>query len=210
VSLSEPPEDEIPVARLIVDTARRHVVSAGVLTSPGGAVITGASGSARLNLKYSIASHDELAVVAAVDAAPLLLPRMATDIHIDNGGMLPAAVVKSVQDGILQAARIKISRNDYISCPTCGRTKFNLQAAVAEVKKATGHLTGLKIAVMGCVVNGPGEMADADYGYVGAAEGKVHIYRGTEVVLKNVPENEAIAKLLELIASDKTEKNDGN
>jgi (E)-4-hydroxy-3-methylbut-2-enyl-diphosphate synthase len=142
-------------------------------------------------------------VVAAVDAAPVLLPRRATAIRIDNGGMLPAEVVTSVQDGILQAARIKITRNDYISCPTCGRTKFDLPAAVAEVKRATGHLKGLKIAVMGCVVNGPGEMADADYGYVGAAEGKVHIYRGTEAVLKNVPVNEAIARLLELIENDR-------
>jgi (E)-4-hydroxy-3-methylbut-2-enyl-diphosphate synthase len=90
----------------------------------------------------------------------------------------------------------------YLSCPTCGRTKFNLQESVKKVKEATGHLKGLKIAVMGCVVNGPGEMAGADYGYVGAAAGKVHIYKGTEAILKNIPEEEAISVLLKVIEED--------
>lgn len=204
VSLSEPPEDEIPVARLIVETALRHTVTPPPPQPPGMATLTEAGGKTTLNLKYNITGHDELAVVAAVDSSPYLIPRKATGLVIDNGTNLPEATVKSVVDGILQAARIKITRNDYISCPTCGRTRFNLQDAVKKVKEATGHLTGLKIAVMGCVVNGPGEMADADYGYVGAAEGKVHIYRGTEAVLKNVPESEAVTKLLELIAADQT------
>jgi len=93
----------------------------------------------------------------------------------------------------------------YLSCPTCGRTKFNLQESVRKVKEATGHLKGLKIAVMGCIVNGPGEMAGSDYGYVGAAEGKVHIYRGTEAVLKNIPEKDAVEELLKLIEEDKKE-----
>ena len=168
------------------------------------ASISEISGVKTLSLTYKIADHNELAVVAAVDSAPFLIPRLATDLIINNGTSLPPATVKSVKDSILQAARIKITRNDYISCPTCGRTRFNLQDAVKKVKEATGHLTGLKIAVMGCVVNGPGEMADADYGYVGAADGKVHIYRGTEAVLKNVPEDEAVARLLELISSDQT------
>ncbi len=101
--------------------------------------------------------------------------------------------------GILQASRARITRTDYISCPGCGRTTFNLQEAVKRVKEATAHLTGLKIAVMGCIVNGPGEMADADYGYVGAGAGKVHIYKGREAVYKNVEEDEAIGKLLGLI-----------
>ena len=86
----------------------------------------------------------------------------------------------------------------YLSCPTCGRTKFDLQEAVREVKAVTGHLTGLKIAVMGCIVNGPGEMADADYGYVGAGNGKVHIYRGTSRVLKNIPQESAAGELVRL------------
>lgn len=93
-------------------------------------------------------------------------------------------------------------RTIYLSCPTCGRTKFNLQETVKRVKAATGHLKGLKIAVMGCIVNGPGEMAGADYGYVGAAPGKVHIYKGMNPVLKNVPEEEAISELLRVIKGD--------
>jgi (E)-4-hydroxy-3-methylbut-2-enyl-diphosphate synthase len=90
----------------------------------------------------------------------------------------------------------------YLSCPTCGRTKFDLQEAVKKVKEVTGHLKGLKIAIMGCIVNGPGEMADADYGYVGAANGRVHIYRGTVPVLKNIPQESAAEELLKLIEKD--------
>lgn len=100
---------------------------------------------------------------------------------------------------ILQCTDKRITRTIYLSCPTCGRTKFNLQETVIKVKEATGHLKGLKIAVMGCIVNGPGEMAGADYGYVGAAPGKVHIYKGTTAVLKNVPEEDAIKELLRVI-----------
>ncbi|MFO7574242.1 MAG: (E)-4-hydroxy-3-methylbut-2-enyl-diphosphate synthase [Bacteroidales bacterium] len=207
VSLSEPPENEMPVARLIVDSAHRHTSrTLGKGHAPGNAHIKIYEGETTLFLKYNIAEGSELAVVAAVDAAPVLLPRKATALKIDNGSLLPAEAVDSVEAGILQAARIKITRNDYISCPTCGRTRFDLVAAVAAVKKATAHLSGLKIAVMGCVVNGPGEMADADYGYVGAAEGKVHIYRGTEAAYKNVPVDDAIPKLLELIESDQAKR----
>jgi (E)-4-hydroxy-3-methylbut-2-enyl-diphosphate synthase len=103
--------------------------------------------------------------------------------------------------GILQASRARITRTEYISCPGCGRTTFKLQEAARNVKEATAHLTGLKIAVMGCIVNGPGEMADADFGYVGAGPGKVHIYAGKVAVLKNVAEEDAVAKLLEIIGS---------
>lgn len=225
VSLSEPPEDEIPVARMIVESARRHLVAGKTIDKaidkatnnaadnatdkptnpppkPGNAILMDMAGVKTLGLTYELSDAERLAVTAAVDAAPYLVARTAGALIIDNGTHLPASTVKSVEDGILQAARIKITRNDYISCPTCGRTKFNLTDAVKRVKQATGHLTGLKIAVMGCIVNGPGEMADADYGYVGAADGKVHIYRGTEAVMKNVPEGEAVAKLLELIESD--------
>jgi len=103
--------------------------------------------------------------------------------------------------GILQASRSRITRNEYISCPGCGRTTFRLQEAVKKVKEATAHLTGLKIAVMGCIVNGPGEMADADFGYVGAGPGKVHIYKGKTAVAKNVNEEDAIEKLIKIISS---------
>ena len=103
--------------------------------------------------------------------------------------------------GILQASRARITRTEYISCPGCGRTTFQLQEAVKKVKEATAHLTGLKIAVMGCIVNGPGEMADADYGYVGAGPGKVHIYKGKELVLRNIDETQAVERLLAVIGS---------
>ena len=101
--------------------------------------------------------------------------------------------------GILQATGIRITRTEFISCPSCARTLFNIQEAVEHVKVATGHLKGLKIAVMGCIVNGPGEMADADYGYVGAARGKVMLYKGHDLVKKNIAEADALAGLIELI-----------
>ena len=104
---------------------------------------------------------------------------------------------------LLQAARLRFTKTEYISCPGCGRTLFDLQGTIAKVKAATSHLTGLKIAVMGCIVNGPGEMADADYGYVGAARGKVSLYRGKQCVEMNIPEEQAVDKLLEIINKDK-------
>ena len=104
--------------------------------------------------------------------------------------------------GILQAARRRVSRTEFVSCPGCGRTLFDLQSTVKTVKSATSHLKGLKIAVMGCIVNGPGEMADADYGYVGAGVGRVSLYRGKECVLKNIPSEEAVEHLLALLRAD--------
>ena len=103
---------------------------------------------------------------------------------------------------ILQASRARITKTDYIACPGCGRTTFNLQEGLQKVREATKHLKGLKIAVMGCIVNGPGEMADADYGYVGAGPGRVSLYKGKELIKKNIPENNAINELLELIKND--------
>lgn len=100
---------------------------------------------------------------------------------------------------ILQATRLRLTKTEYISCPSCGRTLFDLQATTARIKEKTGHLKGVKIAVMGCIVNGPGEMADADFGYVGAGPGKVHLYKGKEIVLKNVPYEEADGRLVQLI-----------
>ena len=103
---------------------------------------------------------------------------------------------------LLQAARLRFTKTEYISCPGCGRTLFDLQGTIAKVKAATSHLTGLKIAVMGCIVNGPGEMADADYGYVGAARGKVSLYKGKQCIEMNIPEDEAVDRLLEIINRD--------
>ena len=108
---------------------------------------------------------------------------------------------------ILQAARLRITKTEYISCPGCGRTLYNLQETIARVKAATSHLVGLKIAIMGCIVNGPGEMADADYGYVGAGPGRISLYKGKECVEKNIPEVEAVERLLQLIETDQENNN---
>ena len=101
--------------------------------------------------------------------------------------------------GILQATRTRISKTEYISCPSCGRTLYDLQTTIARIKKSTSHLKGLKIGIMGCIVNGPGEMADADYGYVGAGKNRISLYKGKECVLKNIPEEEAVERLVQLI-----------
>ena len=147
-------------------------------------------------------------VKLSIDAAAILgryfILKQAEGICITNRGKVQGKALEELSFSMLQATEARITRNRYISCPTCGRTKFNLQEAVQKVKEATKHLNGLKIAVMGCIVNGPGEMEGSDYGYVGAAEGKVHIYRGMTPVYKNVPEEEAVEKLLEIIEEDPT------
>jgi len=143
-----------------------------------------------------------------IDASALLgryfILKQAEGLCITNSGKVQGDRLRDLSFSILQATEARITRNRYISCPTCGRTKFNLQEEVRKVKAATEHMTGLKIAVMGCIVNGPGEMAGSDYGYVGAGEGKVHIYRGMKLVKKNVPQEEAVRELLKIIEEDHT------
>ena len=119
---------------------------------------------------------------------------------------LTAAQVDETAFGILQAARLRTTKTEYISCPGCGRTLYDLPGTIARIKAATSHLRGLKIGIMGCIVNGPGEMADADYGYVGAARGKVSLYRGKTCVEMNIPTEEAVDKLLALIESDQQKR----
>lgn len=157
-----------------------------------------------LNPVFSCDDAEQLAIESAALLGRFFIARHPAGLCISNNGAIRGEPLRRLAFSILQATEARITRTRYISCPTCGRTKFNLQEAVKRVKAATSHLTGMKIAVMGCVVNGPGEMAGSDYGYVGAAEGKVHIYRGTEAVLKNVPEADALDKLLELIRNDQT------
>jgi (E)-4-hydroxy-3-methylbut-2-enyl-diphosphate synthase len=155
-----------------------------------------------LNPVFNEDDHEKLCIDAAALLGRWFIARLTAGLCITNKGKVQGATLRDLSFAILQATEARITRTRYISCPTCGRTRFNLEEAVRKVKAATSHLTGMKIAVMGCIVNGPGEMAGADYGYVGAGEGKVHIYRGTEAVMKNVPEEEALAKLLELIDID--------
>jgi (E)-4-hydroxy-3-methylbut-2-enyl-diphosphate synthase len=155
-----------------------------------------------LNPVFSENNLEDLQIKASSLLGRYVLDRRVTGISITNTGDIDLKDVTALAFSILQCTETRITRTIYLSCPTCGRTKFNLQESVKKVKEATGHLTGLKIAVMGCIVNGPGEMAGADYGYVGAADGKVHIYRGTVPVLKNVPEKDAVTELLKVIQND--------
>lgn len=151
---------------------------------------------------YDEASVEALRIKASADLGVLLIDGLADGLWIENPG-ISAAELNALAFGILQATRARISKTEYIACPGCGRTMYDLQGTLARIKAATGHLKGLKIGVMGCIVNGPGEMADADYGYVGAARGKVSLYRRKECVEKNIPEDEAIERLLQLIENDK-------
>jgi (E)-4-hydroxy-3-methylbut-2-enyl-diphosphate synthase len=114
-------------------------------------------------------------------------------------GKLPVERVDATAFEILQAGRARISKTEYISCPSCGRTLYDLQSTIARIKEATSQLKGLKIGIMGCIVNGIGEMADADYGYVGAGPGKVSLYKRKVCIEKNIPEDKAVDKLIELI-----------
>ena len=151
---------------------------------------------------YDEPTVESLRIKAAADLGVLLIDGLVDGLWLENPSS-SAAELNSIMFGILQATRARISKTEYIACPGCGRTMYDLQGTLARIKAATGHLKGLKIGVMGCIVNGPGEMADADYGYVGAARGKVSLYRRKECIEKNVPEDEAIERLLQLIENDK-------
>jgi (E)-4-hydroxy-3-methylbut-2-enyl-diphosphate synthase len=159
-----------------------------------------------LNPVFNIDETEELNIKAAAILGSYINDSRIAGISVTNRGEVPFRDVNRLCFSILQVTSARITRTIYLSCPTCGRTKFNLPDAVRKVKEKTGHLKGLKIAVMGCIVNGPGEMAGADWGYVGAARGKVHIYKGTEPVLKNIPEESAIEELLRLIAEDQANR----
>ena len=141
---------------------------------------------------------DEVVVEAAIELGTLLIDGFADGIEI-QAPSLNADKLCELSLGILQATRLRFSKTEYIACPGCGRTLFDLQGTLARIKQATGHLTGLKIGVMGCIVNGPGEMADADYGYVGAAAGNVSRYQHKNCVIKNIPAEEALPQLIQLI-----------
>lgn len=149
-------------------------------------------------MSYNGLSYDDVALRAAADFGKLLIDKLVDGIMIDAPQLTPAQRA-SLAFRILQAARQRFTRTEYIACPGCGRTLFDLQSTLAKVKEATGHLKGLKIGVMGCVVNGPGEMADADFGYVGAGVGNVSLYRGKECVKKNIPAETALPQLIQLI-----------
>ena len=199
VSLTEDPECEIPVAQYIADRYDRKLHS-----SLSSLSIEGKKATAT----YAAPSKERLLMDFACDFGKRLLDRELDEVelkgtYIDEDGcecsLDGSEYAAYLTDEVMQAARRKFYRPEYIACPGCGRTMYNLESTFNEVKRRTSHLKGMVIAVMGCIVNGPGEMADADWGYVGEGNGKVSIYKGKEPVLRHVPENEAIDRLLELI-----------
>ncbi|HIX97699.1 MAG TPA: (E)-4-hydroxy-3-methylbut-2-enyl-diphosphate synthase [Candidatus Alistipes avistercoris] len=243
VSLTEAPEHEIPVARLLVEHfaqrpgefpvrhperysptgyRRRSKVAVPVVHGEphdGFRILEARSGNPTAELRAAILDlepadtpviirrrYDDtdlttLAVKAAADLGPVLLDGLADGIWIDA----PAhdeETIREVELMILQAARVRFSHTEYIACPSCGRTLYDIEQTLGRIKARTSHLKNLRIGVMGCIVNGPGEMSDADYGYVGAGPGRITLYRGREVVERNIPQEEALDRLVELIKAD--------
>ena len=185
VSLTEDPENEIPVAQYLADRYDHRIHSSMVsLTLEGKKAIA----------TYDSPSRERLLLDFSCDFGKRLL-----DKELDEVELIGCEDADYLVDELMQAARRRFYRPEYIACPGCGRTMYNLEGTFEEVKRRTAHLKGMVIAVMGCIVNGPGEMADADWGYVGEGNGKVSIYKGKSPVLRHVPETEAIDRLLELI-----------
>ncbi|MEI6753897.1 MAG: 4-hydroxy-3-methylbut-2-en-1-yl diphosphate synthase [Paludibacter sp.] len=152
--------------------------------------------------EYAETDLQYLQIKSAADLGVLFIDGFGDGLFLVNKGGISVEAVNSVTFGILQATRVRITKTEFISCPGCGRTMFKLQSVVARVKAKTSHLIGLKIGIMGCIVNGPGEMADADYGYVGAGRGKVSLYKKKECMERNIPEDDAVDKLVELIKAN--------
>lgn len=201
VSLTEDPANELPVARYLSDRYGRRLHSSMV--------------SLRLNGKKAVAeyaapSRERLLLDFSCDFGKRLLDKELDEVeltgtYVENGKEISlegSEYASYLVDELMQAARRRFYRPEYIACPGCGRTMYNLESTFEEVKRRTSHLKGMVIAVMGCIVNGPGEMADADWGYVGEGNGKVSIYKGKEPLERHVPENEAIDKLLKYIEQD--------
>ena len=203
VSLTEDPACEIPVAQYLADRYDRLIHS-----SMSSIVLEGKKAIAT----YAAPSRERLLLDFSCDFGKRLLDKELDEVelkghYIDDQGtevsLDDSAYAEYLVDELMQAARRRFYRPEYIACPGCGRTMYNLEGTFEEVKRRTAHLKGMVIAVMGCIVNGPGEMADADWGYVGEGNGKVSIYKGKTPLLRHVPETEAIDKLLELIETDK-------
>ncbi len=199
VSLSEEPEREIPVARKLVEFIPQCAAMRENARIENGT----------LTLHLSETCMEDLQLKAAMAAGALLIDRKATGLVIVNDGCGTEEELRSLADSILQAARVRFTKTEYISCPGCGRTLYDLQGTIARIKAAVKEAAAsdprfatLKIGIMGCIVNGPGEMADADYGYVGAGPTKISLYKGKVCVEKAIPEAEAVDRLLAFIKRD--------
>jgi (E)-4-hydroxy-3-methylbut-2-enyl-diphosphate synthase len=195
VSLSEAPEKELSVARALVNyfADEQHSIRYTQTTQ------------VKIENNTVYFSNEDtdwtnFQLHAAAECGRLLWDYNCTELVLNNDHFMAEDLVRLSKD-ILQAARVRMYKTEYISCPGCGRTLFDLEQTIAQVKAVTSHLQGLKIGIMGCIVNGPGEMADADYGYVGAGRGKVSLYKGKECVIKNIPQEDAVVQLLALINS---------
>lgn len=200
VSLSEAPEREIPVARQLVDMipecAEIRAKAIEGIKDDTVCVTLSADDVEQLQLKASMA------------LGAIFIDGLAHELVINADGF-DADVLKELSDSILQAARVKFTKTEYISCPGCGRTLYNLEDTIARIRSAVkersqtdARFATLKIGIMGCIVNGPGEMADADYGYVGAGVGKISLYKGKQCIEKNIPEAEAVDRLIRFIEDD--------
>lgn len=191
VSLTENPVSELPVARTIADYFYNGEYKGKWIME-----------NSNPSVHYECSSWDEFIIKASCDFGPLLLDKQIDDFTVSadiNGKAVTAEQIEDFKDNLQQAARRKFTKPEYIACPGCGRTLYNLEETFNEVKRRTSHLKGVRIAIMGCIVNGPGEMADADFGYVGEGKGKVCIYKGKEPVMRSVPQEEAIDALLKVI-----------
>lgn len=211
VSLSEDPAEEIPVAKMLVDytssnparlsAPKRTVAIPKVVGLDLTAEEAEAMGDKVLHAEYEGFTPEEVVVRASVDLGAPLLRGEGDAVWLQADCLTEEESVK-LSLSILQAARLRMSKTEYIACPGCGRTLFDLRSTLREIREATSHLTHLKIGVMGCIVNGPGEMADADYGYVGASAGKVTLYKNKTPIEKNIPQEEALPRLIELLKKE--------
>ena len=242
VSLTEAPENEVPVAQMLVDYykqregvfsvehperyhATEYVRRSDVMTpvvhdeiTEQFRIVESVSNNPTAELRAAILNMDDhepvvvkrryddaeaesVALKAAADLGVLFLDGLADGIWID-APQLDEKMVRDIELMILQAARVRFSHTEYIACPSCGRTLYDIEKTLADIKSRTSHLKNLKIGIMGCIVNGPGEMADADYGYVGAAAGRITLYKGREIVERNIPQEEAIDHLIALIKAN--------
>lgn len=242
VSLTEAPENEVPVAQMLVDYykqregvftvnhperyhATEYVRRSDVMTpvvhdeiTEQFRIVESVSNNPTAELRAAILNMDDrepvvvkrryddadaesVALKAAADLGVLFLDGLADGIWVD-APQLDQAQLRDIELMILQAARVRFSHTEYIACPSCGRTLYDIEKTLADIKSRTSHLKNLKIGIMGCIVNGPGEMADADYGYVGAAAGRITLYKGREIVERNIPQEDAIDHLIALIKAN--------
>lgn len=183
---------------LVIDTMKEHGM-ADERSMIAELIKRGCDRPVILKRNYSGISEEQLQLFASTDLGGLLLDGFGDGIWIKAPGLASENRINSTGFGILQATRTRISKTEYISCPSCGRTLFDLQETTAKIRSRTDHLKGVKIGIMGCIVNGPGEMADADYGYVGTGAGKITLYKGREVVKRNIDEALAVDELISLI-----------